>query len=39
MLEGLRANDGGPGPPLAPDSARERFEELRTGVGLRNASA
>jgi nucleoside-diphosphate-sugar epimerase len=38
MLDGLRSNAGGPSPPLAPDSARARFEEVRTGVGERNTA-
>jgi nucleoside-diphosphate-sugar epimerase len=36
LLEGLRTNEGGPTPPLAADSPRQRLEELRTGVGERN---
>jgi len=38
FLDGLRANEGGPGPPLAADSVRGRLEELRTGVGERNTA-
>ena len=37
-LEGLRSNEGGPSPPLAPDSARTRLEEVRTGVGEHNTA-
>ena len=38
FLDGLRENEGGPTPPLAPDSARGRLDELRTGVGERNTA-
>jgi hypothetical protein len=37
-LIGLRSNEGGPSAPLAPDSARGRLEEVRTGVGERNTA-
>jgi nucleoside-diphosphate-sugar epimerase len=36
MLDGLRDNEGGGSPPLAPDSVPGRLDELRTGVGERN---
>jgi UDP-glucose 4-epimerase len=35
MIEGVAAGSGGPTPPLAPDCAEQRLEELRSGVGQR----
>jgi len=36
--DGLRANEGGPSRPLAPDAVQGRIDELRTGVAERNTA-